>query len=67
MKTTIELDESDIRAAVLSYLRVKYPAEVLTNFGSNPIQIKTTYRANETWRRPKHLRLLIERHSSLTS
>jgi hypothetical protein len=67
MKTTIEVDESDLRSAVLAYLRTKYPADVLNSFASNDFHVKMTYRANETWRRPKFLRLVIERHTSLTS
>jgi hypothetical protein len=67
MKTTIEINDSDLRSAVLAYLQTKYPADVLTSFASNDFQVKMTYRSNETWRRPQFLRLVVERHTSLTS
>lgn len=67
MKTTIEINDADLRGAVLAYLRVKYPADVLNSFASNDFQVKMTYRENETWRRPKFLRLVVERYTSLIS
>lgn len=66
MKTTIEINDSDMRSAVLEFLRKKYPDDVLTSFGSNDFEVKMTYRTNETWRRPKYLRLVVSRYTSLT-
>ncbi len=46
-------------------LAEKYPAEVLANFGCNQVEVKMTYRENETWRKPAFLRLAIERQVEL--
>jgi hypothetical protein len=65
MKVQIDIEEADLRAALLHILKDKYPAEILTSFGSNDFEVKMTYRANETWKRPRYLRFHLERHPSL--
>ncbi len=62
MKVTVELDQSDIRKAILAKLTAQgYPDELLSWFGANDFEIKTTYRSNESWRKPMYVRFRIEK------
>jgi hypothetical protein len=65
MNIEITIDESDMRAAVHAFLKTRYPKEITDNFGLNDFEVKMTYRANETWRRPKYLRLHVSKRTSL--
>jgi hypothetical protein len=66
MRVQIEINETDLRAAVLEFLNTKYPQDILTSFRSNDFEVKMTYRENEAWRTPKYLRFTVDRHTSLT-
>lgn len=62
MKTTIELDASDIRQAVLEYLTKRgYPPAVLSGFGANEFMMKTTWRLSEKWRSPTYIKFTVEK------
>ena len=62
MKVALELNESDIRLAILKVLTEKgYPPHMLEWFGSNDFEVKTTYRSNEGWRKPRYLRFTIDK------
>lgn len=65
MNIEITIDESDMRAAMHAYLKTRYPREVTDNFGLNDFEVKMTYRGNETWRRPKYLRLRVNKRTNL--
>ena len=65
MKIQIEITETDLRKLAYEKLKESYPADVVSNFGFNNLQVKMTYRANETWRRPRYMRFLIEKEVSL--
>lgn len=65
MKVAIEITEADIRKAVFDRLRAKWPAEVCALFGCNQIEVKMTYNGREGWRRPKYLRLMVEKEINL--
>ncbi len=65
MKIEIEISEQDIRNAVFERLKGKFPHEVTEFFGSNPIQVKMTLNSREGWRRPRYLRILIEKEINL--
>jgi hypothetical protein len=61
MKLILEITEADVRKLVHEKLSQIYPVEALHCFGDHQFEVKMTYRANETWRRPKYLRLHIEK------
>lgn len=64
MKNTLELNAGDIRIAILEYLRKRdYPDAVLESFGANDFSIRTTWRSNETWRRPTYVRFIVEKET----
>lgn len=65
MNIELTITEADMRAAMHAFLKTRYPKEVTDNFGMSDFEVKMTYRANETWRRPKYLRLRVSRRSNL--
>jgi hypothetical protein len=65
MKIRVEIDSSEIRGAIRQRLLGRIPSEMTEFFGRADVEVKMTYRSNATWRRPKYLRMVIEKEIEL--